>query len=152
MATSQSTSGVPQSSRGKSLFVAACIVLLLFSTVHMIPMFMDLFGEPTQPAEIAAKRAMAAVAVDMGPFHTHWGKLNQLLSTSYSALLYFVAAVNLVALPAVVAGGRLRVLAAINALFATLLLVISLCFQFPPPAVFALAAAVLFADAALRAR
>src|SRR5262245_39984931 len=93
---------------GKRLFIAGCIVLLLFSAVHMIPMFNDIFVEPTQPAEIEAKRAMAAVVIDMGPFHTHWGKLNQLLSASYSTLLFFVVALDFVALPAIIAHTRLR--------------------------------------------
>jgi hypothetical protein len=75
---------------GRRLFIAGCIVLFLFSAVHMIPMFADILGEPSKPAEIDAKRAMAAVVVDMGPFHTNWAKLNQLLSASYSALLFFV--------------------------------------------------------------
>src|SRR5688572_12081748 len=88
---------------GKGLFIAGCITLLLFSAVHMIPMFNDMFVEPTKLAEIEAKRAMAAVVVDIGPFHTHLGKLHQLLSASYSTLLFFVATLNLVALPALTA-------------------------------------------------
>lgn len=137
---------------GRRLFIAGCMVVALFSTVHMIPMFIDLFGEPTQPAEVAATRAMAGVVVDMGPFHTHLGKLHQLLSMSYSTLLFFVVAINLVALPAVVAYGRLRALSMVNAIFAGALLAVSLIEQFPPPAVFALAAGALFAGAAIRAR
>lgn len=141
----------PISVPGKRLFVAGCIVLLLFSTVHMIPMLADLLTTPTEPVQVEAKRAMAAVTVDMGPFHSHWGKLNQLLSVSYSALLYFVVAVNLVALSGVVAQGRLRTLAMVNASFSGLLLSISLAFTFPPPAVFALIATILFVMAAMRA-
>lgn len=138
--------------RGRRLFIAGCIVLLLFSATHMIPMFSDILGEPTAPAEVAAKRAMAAVTVDLGPFHTHWGKLNQLLSVSYSTLLYFIVALNFVALPAVVACRRLRALALVNTVFTTGLLVIAAAYQFPPPGVFALVATVLFGGAALRAR
>jgi hypothetical protein len=142
------TAGTP----GKRLFIAGTIVLLLFSAVHMIPMFADIFGEPTEPAMIEAKRAMAAVVIDMGPFHTHAGKLTQLLSASYSALLFFVVALNFVALPAVIAHGRLRALAMVNAIFVGVLLAISLLYQFPPPAVFALTAEVLFVGAVIRAR
>src|SRR5262245_14091299 len=108
---------VPHAAPAKRPFVAGTIVLLLFSTVHMIPMFLDLFGEPTEALEIEAKRAMAAVVVDIGPFHTHWGQLNQLLSTCFSALLFFVVALNFVALPASIAHGRLRALAMVNAIF-----------------------------------
>lgn len=137
---------------GQRLFVAGCIVLALFSSVHMIPMFVSLFTEPTVQVEIDAKRAMAAVAVDMGPFHSHWGLLNHLLSTSYSTLLFFVVALNLVAMPAVVAHGRLRALAAVNVVFLGALLAISLAFRFPPPGVFSLVAEMLFLGAMIRAR
>ena len=130
---------------GKRLFVAGCAVLFLFSAVHMIPMCIAMFVEPTKPAEIEAKRAMAAVAVDIGPFHTTWAGLNMLLSASYSGLLFFVVALNVVALPAVVAHQRLRALATVNAIFAAILLAISLAYQFPPPALFSLIACVLFA-------
>lgn len=136
---------------GRGAFIAGCITLVLFSAVHMIPMFVDLFTEPTKPVEVEAKRAMAAVAVDMGPFHTHWGKLTQLLSVSYSTLLFFVAALNLVALPAVIAHGRLRSMAMVNAVFVCVLLAVSLAFQFPPPGVFSLIAAAFFALAAAKA-
>lgn len=138
--------------RGRRLFIAGSIVLLLFSAVHMIPTFNDLLVEPTKPVEIEAKRAMAAVAVDMGPFHTNWLGLNRLLSASYSALLFFVVALNLVALPAVIAHGRLPALATVNAIFVGILLVIALIYRFPPPAVFALAAEVLVVGAMIRAR
>lgn len=134
------------------MFVAGCIVLLLFSAVHMIPMFFAMFAEPTKPLEVEAKRAMAAVVVDMGPFHTHWGNLSLLLSASYSTLLFFVVALDLVALPAVIAHGRLRAMAMVNVVFVGLLLAIALVYQFPPPAVFALAAEALFVGAAIRAR
>lgn len=137
---------------GKWQFIAGCITLLLFSTVHMIPMFIDMFVEPTAPAEIEAKRAMASVVVDMGPFHTHKGKLWLLLSASYSTLLYFVVAINLAALPAIIALDRLRFVAYVNAIFTMVLLAISLAYQFPPPAVFALIAAVCFIAALVKAR
>jgi hypothetical protein len=139
---------------GKRLFIAGCVVLLLFSTVHMIPMFYSIFVEPTRPLEIEAKRAMTAVAVDMGPFHTSWFGLNQLLSISYSALLFFVVAINLVALPAVIAagGGRLRALAMVNAIFVGVLFAVAVMEQFPPPGVFTLIAEVFFVGAVIRAR
>lgn len=142
--------GVPQLT-GKRLFVGGCIVLFLFSSVHLIPMFMDFFGTPTDPLQIEAKRAMSAVVVEMGPFHTHWGKLNQLLSASYSALLYFVVALNLVVLPAIGTHERLRAIAFVNAAFSGALLLIAIIFQFPPPGVFSLVAGLLFMASALRA-
>ena len=137
---------------GRKLFIAGCITLLLFSTVHMVPMFIDMFGEPTEPVEIEARRAMASVVIDMGPFHTHKGNLWLLLSASYSTLLFFVVALNFAALPAIVAHGRLRLFAAVNAIFVGVLLGIALMYQFPPPGVFALIAVLFFIAAIVRAR
>src|SRR5678815_3436648 len=119
---------------GRGWFLGGCITLAVFSAVHMIPMFISLFVEPTKPSEVEAKRAMTAVGVDLGPFHTTWTGLNQLLSVSYSALLFFVVGINLVAFPAVAAvPGRLRALAMVNAVFVAILLAIAVAFQFPPP-------------------
>jgi hypothetical protein len=139
---------------GKRLFIAGSIVLLLFGAVHMIPMLNDILVERTKPLEVEAKRAMAAVAVDMGPFHTNWAQLNQLLSVSYSTLLFFVAALNLVALPAVCAPppySRLRALAIVNAIFVAILLATAANYRFPPPGVFSVIAEILFLGAAIRA-
>ena len=136
---------------GKRLYIAGCITLLLFSAVHLIPMFAELLVERTEPAEIEAKRAMAAVAVDMGPFHTSWVGLTRLLSASYSTLLFFVVALNLVALRVVVAHGRLWAMAAVNAIFVGILLAIAVIYQFPPPGVFSLIALVFFIAAMVRA-
>ncbi len=134
--------------RGKCWFIAGCVVLILFSIVHMIPMFIGLFSEPTAPLEIEAQRAMTAVTVDIGPMRSNWAKLNNLLSTYLSALLLFVAAINIVALPAVIAHGRLRALSMVNAGFCAILLGLAVVFTFPPPGVFALAAVVCFGFAA----
>src|SRR5262245_7927320 len=94
---------------------------------------------------------MTAVDVDIGPFHATWFGLNQLLSVSYSTLLLFVVALNLVALPAVIAHGRLRAIAAVNAIFSGILLAIAVLYQFPPPGVFSLIAAGFFLAAAAKA-
>src|SRR5262245_48376153 len=151
METSTKTTGA-SGTPGKRLFIAGCITLFVFSAVHMIPMFADILSEPTKPAEIEAKRAMSAVAVDMGPFHSNWAKLTQLLSVSYSALLFFVVALNLVALPAVIAHSRLWALSLVNTIFVGILLATSVIFQFPPPGVFSLVAAILFLSAMTKAR
>ncbi len=140
------------STPGRRLFIGGCVVLFLFSAVHLIPVYFDLFTEPTEPVEIEAKKAMAAVVVDMGPFHTHLGKLFQLLSMSYSAFLFGVVTINFVALPAVIAVNRLPALALVNAIFAGVLLAISLISRFPPPAVFSLVATLIFFAAWSRAR
>jgi len=140
------------STPGRGFFIAGCVTLFLFSAVHMIPMFISIFTEPTAPAEIEAKRAMTAVAVDIGPFHANWAGLNQLLSVSYSALLFFVVALDFVALPAVIAHGRLRAMAAVNAIFVGILLATAVIYQFPPPGVFSLVAMVCFVLAAVKAK
>lgn len=142
----------PTPAPGRKPFVAGCIVLLLFSSIHLVPFVQSIAVAPADPLELEAHRAMEAVKVDMGPFHTDFGLLVKLLSASYSVLLYFVAAVDLVALRPVIAAGRLKTLALVNAIFAAILLAICLLCRFPPPAVFALVALVLFALSALRAR
>ena len=136
---------------GKRPFIAGCVTLLLFTATHMITMFANLSVEPTKPVEVEATRAMAAVAVDVGPFHTSWLGLNRLLSASYSTLLLFVAALNLVALPAVVAHGRLRAMAMVNVIFVGILLAIAVIYQFPPPGVFCLIAEAFFIAALIKA-
>lgn len=140
----------PAAAPGRRLFIAGNVVLLLFSAVHMIPMFMDLFNEPTKPLEIEARRAMSAVAVDLGPFHTTMLGLNRLLSASYSALLFFVVAINFVTIEPVIAFGRLRTLAVVNLLFSAIMLAIALIYRFPPPAVFSLMAVIFFAMSGAR--
>lgn len=141
----------PAPAPGKRLFVAGNVTLLLFSVVHMIPMFADLFAEPTNPAEVEARRAMVAVAVDMGPFQTNWLGLHRLLSASYSTLLFFVVAINFAALPAVAAHGRLRAVATVNAAFTAILLAIALIYRFPPPGVFSLIALAFFLASSAKA-
>jgi hypothetical protein len=151
MATMQLTDNPAPPTPGRRLFLAGCITLVIFSTVHLIPFFHSILAEPTDPLEVEASRALAAVAVDMGPFHSNFGKLVHLLSASYSVLLYFVAALNFAALPSVAAAGRLRRLAMVNAAFVAVLLAIALAYQFPPPGVFALIALLLFVAAFVRA-
>ncbi len=137
---------------GRKLFVAGCITLLLFSTVHLIPFVQSIIVAPVSPLEVEAHRAMTAFKVDLGPFHTDFGLLVKLLSASYSVLLYFVVALNFVALKPVIAAGRLKTLALVNAVFSAILLATALLCRFPPPAVFSLVALVLFAMSAFRAR
>jgi hypothetical protein len=136
---------------GRRLFIAGCITLLIFSTVHLVPFFQSSFVEPTNPLEVEANRALTAVPVDIGPFHSNSAKLVHLLSASYSVLLYFVVALNFAALPSVAATGRLRGIAMVNAIFVAVLLAIALIYQFPPPGVFSLIALVFFVTAFARA-
>ena len=74
-----------------------------------------------------------------------------MLSVRYSTLLFFVAALNLVALPAVIAHGRLRAMSAVKVIFVGILLAIAVVYQFPPPGVFSLIAEAFFLAALVRA-
>jgi hypothetical protein len=58
--------------------------------------------------------------------------------------LVFAGVLNLVALPAALAQGRLRALTVVNLAFCGLLFVICVVARFPPPMVFALLIEVLF--------
>jgi hypothetical protein len=131
--------------RGSGLFRAAAIGYLVFAAVHLTAFLRSVLVAPTDPLQIEAERALRAVAVDMGPFHTHFGNLVHLLSASYSALLVFVGVLNLVALPAASAQGRLRALTLVNLVFCGLLLVLCAAVRFPPPMAFTLIIEVLFA-------
>jgi len=130
---------------GSRLFRAGAIGYLVFAGVHLTAFVRSLVVAPTDPLELEAERALRAVVVDLGPFHTHFGQLVRLLSASYSTLLLFVGVLNLVALPAAVAHGRLRGLTLVNLVFCGLLLVLSAIVRFPPPMMFALVIEVLFA-------
>jgi hypothetical protein len=131
--------------RGRRMFRAGAIGYLVFAGVHLSAFLQSVFVAPTDPLQIEAERALRAVVVDMGPFHTHFGLLVRLLSASYSTLLLFVGALNLVALQAAVAHGRLRALTLVNLAFCALLAVLAAVVRFPPPMVFALAIEILFA-------
>jgi hypothetical protein len=130
---------------GGRLFRAGAIGYLVFAAVHLAAFLRSLLVAPTDPLQIEAERALRAVAVDMGPFHTHFGLLVRLLSASYSTFLVFVGVLNLVALPAAVAHGRLRALTLVNLVFCGLLLATAVLVRFPPPLIFALAIEILFA-------
>lgn len=130
---------------GSRLFRAGAIGYLVFAAVHLTAFLRSVLVAPTDPLEIEAERALRAVVVDMGPFHTHFGRLVRLLSASYSTLLLFVGVLNLVALPAVVAHGRLRALTVVNLAFCGVLLVLAAIVRFPPPMAFALVIEILFA-------
>ncbi len=130
---------------GSRLFRAGAIGYLVFAGVHLTAFVRSILVAPTDPLQIEAERALRAVVVDMGPFHTHFGQLVRLLSASYSTLLLFVGVLNLVVLPAAVAHGRLRALTLVNLAFCGLLLALAAVVRFPPPMVFALVIEVLFA-------
>lgn len=131
--------------RGRKMFIAGAITLLIFGSVHLLAVYQSLFVAPTAPAEIEADRALYALKFDMGPFHpTGWHTVN-ILNSSYSALLLYAGVLNLTAVGPAIAAGRLRRLTVVNIAFVAVLLAIVLALQFPPPALFAATALAFFA-------
>ena len=137
---------------GRRPFIAACIVLILFGGTHMLTFLRALFVPLTDPLQIEADRAMRAVTLDMGPFHTNAAMLMHLLSASYSPLLIGLATINLIALAGAIAQGRLRALTIANIFLVGLLLAVTIIYQFPPPMVFSLVAVILFLVSLMRQR
>lgn len=133
-------------------FRAATWVLVALASVHLIPVVQSNFVPPTTEPEMRLKELALSIRQKMGPLEpTVWGGI-QILNISYSVLVFFVAAVNLATARAVSTAGGLAGLSAINAAFCVLLTAIPLLFQFPPPAIFALIAAVLYAVAWRKSR
>lgn len=135
---------------GRRLFLAACIVLLLFGGTHLIAVWHDNFVTPTDSLQIEAERAMSAVKFDIGPFHTHAAMLVQLLSASYAVLLLALGAVNLIAMKPCIANRRFRALTIANLIFVGLLLALTVIYQFPPPMLFAATAEILLIASLIR--
>ncbi|MGE0480971.1 MAG: hypothetical protein AB7Q17_10920 [Phycisphaerae bacterium] len=128
---------------GVRWFRAGAITLLVFAIVHGLAIYEANFAEPRTDAARAVKQAARAHQAQLGPFlATAWGGM-QILNTSYSILLCFVGLLDLVAVKDA-AAPRVRTLAAVNMGLAAALAGVALLYQFPPPAVFALAALVCF--------
>lgn len=135
---------------GRRWFLAGSIVMLLFGCTHSVTVIKDFFGSVPAPF-VALDEAMRAATVKMGPFVADVRGLQHILSISYSLLILTVAAIDLTMLKPAIAAGRLRTLAGLNFTLAAGLFGVSLAFQFPPPMVFALLAAICFFVAMLRA-
>lgn len=136
---------------GRRWYTAGCVVLLVFATVHAVAALSGLFTTPTDPAELALTDHLKASVQPLGPFRpTAWG-LVQILNLSYSLLLYFAGALAWYVRDAAGAAGRLRGVGVLAMVLCVALFALAMAFSFPPPAVFALAGAVCFGVAALRA-
>lgn len=136
---------------GLACFRAGSIVLVVFGCVHLFAIFDMLFVEPTAPMERQFKEIARSISGDFGPFHfTTWGGI-VILNSSYSVLLVFAGVLNLIVAQAVSAAGLLRRVALVNGVFAAVLLAICLACQFPPPALFAAVALILFIISTVRA-
>lgn len=135
---------------GRHWFLAGAIVLILFGAVHSLAVLDSFFGAP-DPRLAEADAALRRAVVPLGPLRpTAWGAV-QILNISYTLLLLTLGVMNLLVLGALSQANRLRPAAALNAGLSLALLVVALALQFPPPALFALAAFVCFGIATLRA-
>jgi len=129
---------------GKRLFIAASIVLLLFGGTHLATVIRSRVHPPATPAEARLKADMQAHRDRVGPITLSAWDAVQILSASYSTLLFYVGALNLSAAGAAAQAGGLRRLTAVNMVFCALVLAIPGIFLFLPPMVFSAAALVLF--------
>lgn len=129
---------------GIGLFRAGAITLLVFASIHLIPVFRANFLPPRDAREAALKTTLVEYTESLGPLTASaWGAM-QILNSGYSILLFFVATLDLALIGVAAQSGKLGRIAAINAAFCAALCLAPLWFQFPPPIVFAAPAALLF--------
>jgi len=130
---------------GRRTFLAGCIVLLLFGAVHFTAVIKSNFFDTPTPDETRMAEALKARTIlEAGPFHATMWNAVQILSSSYSFLLFQTGVLSLIALRPAIAAGRLRALTLVNALFAAIYAGVCLYNQFPPPLTFATIACILF--------
>jgi hypothetical protein len=135
---------------GRRTFLAGAIGWLAFGAVHLLAVYHAYFAPPRGAAEANLKAAALQVREKMGPFEpTAWGGI-QILNASYSILLLFVGALNLVVLRPTAEYGRLRALTLLNMLLAALLMTVTIIYQFPPPMILAGVIGALFIVSLLR--
>ena len=133
-----------QSKMGHRTFLAGTIVLVMFGSVHLLAVYQGNFVPPADDREAEIKRLASEYTMTMGPFKpSAWGGM-QILNSSYSVLLIYAGVLNLSAMRLAAQGGRLKALTICNIFFVSLLLLITIVFQFPPPMLFAATALILF--------
>jgi len=133
-----------QSKKGHKTFLAGAVVLVLFGLVHLAAVYHGNFLPPADDKKAEIKRLAMEDTVTMGPFKpSAWGGM-QILNSSYSILLIYVGILNLWTMRPAAQIGRLRGLTGCNIFFVSLLLLITIIFQFPPPMLFAGIALILF--------
>ncbi len=137
---------------GLGWFRAGAVGTLLFGCAHLVAVYKGNFEPPPTPEMAAAKAALESAQEQFGPLRASaWGGV-QILNASYSILLFQVGLLSLAAARACAQTGRLAALTWINLTAMAALLAVSLWFQFPPPAVFALLLEVIFALSLARQR
>lgn len=133
-----------QSMKGRKSFLAGAIVLIAFGAVHLLAVYHGNFAPPADEKQAEIKRLAVEDTATMGPFKpSSWGGM-QILNCSYSVLLFHVGILNLLAMRPAAHSGRLKALTVCNFFFVSLLLFITIVFQFPPPMLFAGIALILF--------
>jgi hypothetical protein len=132
-------------------FTAGAWMLVVFAFVHSIAVVKSHVATPSE-ADARLEEILRAHVYMLGPIEiTAWGTV-QILSISYSLLLYASGAAALMVRRPAIMAGRLRSFAVLYLLLCLALDAVAIANRFPPPAVFATIAAVLFAWSAARAR
>lgn len=135
-----------ENARGRRTFVAGAIVLLLFGATHLLTVIKTATTPPATPQEQAVEKALREmVLISAGPIKPTAHDAVGILTRSYSVLLIFAGVIDLLSWRAMAAAGRLGRLALANMVFSAILAIIPMLVLFPPPTVFGLIAAVLFA-------
>src|SRR5262245_17696275 len=94
--------------RGRRTFIAGAIVLLLFGGTHLLTVFKTSLTPPATPQEQAVDKALRdMVLISAGPIHPTARDAVDILTRSYSVLLFFVGVVDLLCWRAMAAAGRL---------------------------------------------
>lgn len=140
--------------RGLGWFRAGAIVWLLAGALHLLAIYNAVWGVPTDPAELRFREAARDFRVELGPIAPSGWDGMLVLSWSWSVTMFALAGLDLLVAGLLRRTGDaagLRAASTANALAAIALLAVSIAYTFPPPAVFALLAAVAFAGARLRA-
>jgi len=140
----------PAPSYRSRAFTTGSIILVAFGAVHLLAVYKALFTEPRAESELLLKAAALAHQDQLGPITiTAWDGM-MILNSSYSVLLLWIGATNLLVEGAVRRTGSIRRLALQNAAFAAVLTGIDLIWFFPPPLIFSVGALVAFLIASRR--
>lgn len=119
-------------------------MLLLFGAAHSLAVYKSNFRPPDGPEAADLVAALKGYHMKVGPVDATAWDTNQILSSSYSILLFFAGAANLLMLKPASLVGRLRGLTILNLVLTAALGAVTVIWTFPPPMFFALAALFCF--------
>lgn len=130
--------------RGRRAFVAGIVFLFVFGAAHGLAVYSSNFKQPATEDARQVQGILKETVVQKSPFQaTTWGAV-QILSCSYSALLFYVAMLNALAFKPMIAAGRLRALTITNIVFAAVLLLVTVIFRVLPPMLFSVLVLLCF--------